>query len=147
MMKREKSFSMESMERMANAFSEMVSRDYWKELLFLKCTLPYDYNEQLCKRVEESKREADSLKRNVYQRILTIMKNPEENKEFYENPFTISINKSNYLSFGNTICSDIVTTFLSVPPTTDYLINLKQETIEKRAFSSYENMKTCKTTM
>ena len=139
-MYKEKIFSGNMMECVADEFAEMVSRDYLKELLFWKCTLMYD-EEEYHKWVEEAKNQATILKQKVYQRILDIMKKPEENEEFYKKNIFGKRKNIIKITRSTKFYDDLLpvnNTKVLISANTEYLIHTKRWTLEKKVYPPYK---------
>lgn len=136
-MSEEKIFSGNTVEEVAQAFAETVSRNYLKDLQFWQATAmddPHEYNQwQL--RIQS---EPQEVERNAFDKILKIMKQPQENMEFFtkwwifRSKDVISITRSSGFYEGLLPGKDVEQT---VSVNVEYLINKRRLTVIKKIYS------------
>lgn len=141
-MSEEKIFSGNTVEEVAEALAKTVSRNYLKHLEFWKATAMDDLLEsnQWQLRIES---EPEEVKRNAFDKILKIMKEPQENKQFFKKWWLfrskdiISITRSSGFYKGLLHGKDVEQT---VSVNVEYLINKRSLTVIKKIYSQHTRL-------
>ena len=141
-MSEEKIFSGNTVEEVAKALAETVSRNYLNHLKFWKATAMDDLHEsyQWQLRIES---ELEEVKRNAFDKILKIMKEPQKNKQFFKKWWffrskdVISITRSSGFYKGLLHGKDIEQT---VSVNVEYLINKRRLIVVKKIYSQYARL-------
>lgn len=136
-MSEERIFSGNTVEEVAKAFAETVSRNYLRHLQSWQATAMDDLHEynQWQLRIES---EPQEVERNAFEKILKIMKQPQENIEFFSKWWifrskdVISITRSSGFYESLLPGKDVEQT---VSVNVEYLINKRRLTVIKKIYS------------
>jgi len=141
-MSEEKIFSGNTVEEVAQAFAETVSRNYLRHLEFWQATAvdePHEFNQWKLK-IES---EPEEVKRNAFDKILKIMQKPRENKQFFKKWWffrsedIISITRSSGF-FKDLLPGEDIEHAVSV--NVEYLIDKNRLTVIKKIYSQYAKL-------
>ena len=137
-MQEERIFLGNTLEEVAKAFAEEISRNYLQHLKFWQATAmdePHEFHQW----EEKIKNEPGVVKRNAFEKILKIMKNPEDNKQYFKKKYgflrskdVIGITKSSGFYQDLLPGEDIEHT---VSVNVEYLIDKRYMTVVKKIYS------------
>lgn len=137
-MQEERIFFGNTLEEVAKAFAKEISRNYLQHLKFWQATAmdePHEFHQW----GEKIKSEPSVVERNAFEKILKIMKNPEDNKQYFKKKYgflrntdVISITKSSGFYQDLLPGEDIEHT---VSVNVEYLIDKRYMTVVKKIYS------------
>ena len=128
-----------TVEEIAQAFAEIVSRNYLKNLQFWQATAADDLDEFLDWE-EKIKTEPEKVKKAAFEKILQIMQEPQKNKQFYKKGFFFRskniIRVSTESGYYKDLLPDKDITH-TVAVNVEYIIDIQRRIIQKRIYESY----------
>lgn len=142
-MSEERIFSGNTVEEVAQAFAEEVTRDYLRHLEYWQATAVDDREEYRQWEIKIES-EPEMMEKNAFDKILKIMQEPQENKQYFKKKWcflrskdVISITKSSGFYKDLLPGEDIEHAF---PTNVEYLIDTKRLIAIKKIYSQYERL-------